>query len=49
MSSNVLELTPPLILTAEEADRGAAREVQALGEAAAGKVPDAKLADLQGW
>ena len=49
MNSNVLELTPPLILSAEEAERGAAIVVQAVEDAAAGKVPDAKLADFQGW
>jgi 4-aminobutyrate aminotransferase len=49
MNSNVLELTPPLILSSEEAERGAAIVVQAIEDAAAGKVPDAKLADFQGW
>ena len=49
MNSNVLELTPPLILSAEEAERAAAIVVQAIEDAAAGKVPDAKLADFQGW
>ena len=49
MNSNVLELTPPLVLSAEEAERGAAIVVQAIEDAAAGKVPDAKLADFQGW
>ena len=49
MNSNVLEMTPPLVLSAEEAQRGAAIVVQAIEDAAAGKVPDAKLADFQGW
>jgi 4-aminobutyrate aminotransferase len=49
MNSNVLELTPPLILSAEEAERGAAIVAQAIEDAAAGRVPDAKLADFQGW
>jgi 4-aminobutyrate aminotransferase len=49
MSSNVLELTPPLILSAKEAERGAAIVVQAVEDAAAGKVPDGKLDGFQGW
>jgi 4-aminobutyrate aminotransferase len=49
MSSNVLELTPPLVLSEQEAERGAAIVVQAIEDAAAGKVPDTRLADFQGW
>jgi hypothetical protein len=45
---SAVELTPPLILSAEEAERGAI-VVQAFEDAAAGKVPDAKLADFHGW
>jgi 4-aminobutyrate aminotransferase len=49
LSSNVLELTPPLILSAEEAERGAAIVVRAVEDAAAGKVQDGKLDGFQGW
>ena len=49
MNSNVLELTPPLILSVEEAERAAGIVAQAVEDAAAGKVAEAKLADFQGW
>lgn len=47
--SNVLELTPPLTLTAEEA--GTALDIleTALAEVEAGRVSDAEIADYAGW
>lgn len=47
--SNVIELTPPLILTEAEAARGAALLVEAIGDAFAGRVDDAAIAAFQGW
>ena len=49
MSSNVLELTPPLTLTPSEAADGLAILDQVLGEVAAGAVADADLAAYAGW
>jgi 4-aminobutyrate aminotransferase len=47
--SNVLEFTPPLTLTAEEARRGVAILDQALADVAAGRVDESLLADFSGW
>jgi 4-aminobutyrate aminotransferase len=49
MSSNVLELTPPLTLTESEAADGLAILDQVLGEVAAGAVSDADIAAYAGW
>jgi 4-aminobutyrate aminotransferase len=49
MSSNVLELTPPLTLTETEAADGLAILDQVLGEVAAGAVIDADIAAYAGW
>ena len=49
MSSNVLELTPPLILSEEEAQEGCAIIGQAIRDARDGKVDEAKLAEFAGW
>jgi 4-aminobutyrate aminotransferase len=49
MSSNVLELTPPLTLTEAEAADGLAILDQVLGEVAAGAVIDADIAAYAGW
>jgi 4-aminobutyrate aminotransferase len=49
MNSNVLELTPPLTLTADEAREGAAILLQAVRDAVAGKVNPERLADFAGW
>ena len=47
--SNVIELTPPLILNKADADLGAARLGQAIADACAGRVDDAAIAAFQGW
>lgn len=49
MNSNVLELTPPLTLTVDEAGQGAAILLQALRDAVDGKVAAEKLAAFTGW
>lgn len=49
MDSNVLEITPPLCLTAAEADEGVAILDRALEDVEAGRVPDAALAAYAGW
>ncbi|MBB4302551.1 4-aminobutyrate aminotransferase [Rhodobium orientis] len=49
MNSNVLELTPPLTLSAAEADEAVAIISQAISDAAAGRVDDAKLKGFEGW
>ena len=47
--SNVIELTPPLILNKAEAGLGASLLVQAIADACAGRVDDAAIAAFQGW
>ena len=49
MFSNVLEITPPLILTQAEADEGVAILDQALSDVEAGKVSDEVVAPYAGW
>lgn len=49
MSSNVLELTPPLTLSPDEAKLGAALIVQSIEDALAGKVSDAAVSRFSGW
>ncbi|TDQ60495.1 4-aminobutyrate aminotransferase [Maritalea mobilis] len=49
MNSNVLELTPPLILSEDEARAGARIVAQAISEAAAGKVNDDEVTEFAGW
>jgi 4-aminobutyrate aminotransferase len=49
VSSNVLEFTPPLTLSAAEAAEGAAILDRALADVAAGKVDPAKLEAFAGW
>jgi len=49
VNSNVLELTPPLILTKAEADEAVAILDQALGDVEAGKFDMAKLDAFSGW
>lgn len=49
LHSNVVEITPPLILTKEQADRGLDLLERALSDVEAGKVPDEKIAAYTGW
>ncbi|WP_424984206.1 aspartate aminotransferase family protein [Maritalea sp. S77] len=49
MNSNVLELTPPLILTEAEAKTGAQILAQSIQDAAAGLVSDEDVAEFAGW
>lgn len=49
MSSNVLELTPPLTLSKEQAADAVSLVGQAIADAATGKVPASKLAGFEGW
>jgi len=47
--SNVMEITPPLIMTEAEVDEGIAILDQAIGEVEAGEVSDAVLGEYAGW
>ncbi|HEU0164537.1 MAG TPA: aminotransferase class III-fold pyridoxal phosphate-dependent enzyme, partial [Thermomicrobiales bacterium] len=47
--SNVLELTPPLIITRDEIDSGVAILGQAIADARAGRVDPEKVAAYAGW
>ena len=49
VESNVLELTPPLTLTEEEARQGVAILDRALGEVSQGLVDDKVLDGFSGW
>lgn len=49
IQSNVLELTPPLTLTKEEAEEGLAILDRALAEVAEGRVDDEKIKEFAGW
>jgi 4-aminobutyrate aminotransferase len=49
MKSNVLELTPPLTLTEQEAAEGLAILDQAIDDVTADRVPDAAIAAYAGW
>lgn len=49
MDTNVLELTPPLIITEEEIDRGVEIIDQAICDALAGRVSDDDVAGFAGW
>lgn len=48
-TGNVLELTPPLTIGAQEVDLALAILEEALEDVAAGRFDDAKLAGYQGW
>jgi 4-aminobutyrate aminotransferase len=47
--SNVMEITPPLIMTDAEVDEGVAILDQAIGEVEAGEVSDEALGEYAGW
>lgn len=47
--SNVIEITPPLIITEKEADKGLDIFERALKEVVAGEVPDEKIKEYRGW
>ena len=47
--SNVLEFTPPLIITEEDVDQAVNILEQALCDALEGKITEEKLADYAGW
>jgi len=49
MASNVLEITPPLVLTEAEADAGVALLDRALADVEAGRVSDEAIARYRGW
>lgn len=48
LHSNVIEITPPLTLTKEQADRGLDLLNRALSDVEAGKIPDEKIAAYAG-
>lgn len=47
--SNVLEFTPPLVITQKQAETGVQIIDQAIGDALEGKVSDEKIAPYAGW
>ena len=47
--SNVIEITPPLTLTARQAEAAVELVEEAVGDVAAGRFDDAKLAAYPGW
>jgi 4-aminobutyrate aminotransferase len=49
VGDNVLEITPPLVLTESEADRAAQILGDAIADAAAGKVDEEEVARYAGW
>jgi 4-aminobutyrate aminotransferase len=49
VGGNVLEITPPLVLTEAEADRAAEILGDAITDGAAGKVDDGEVARYAGW
>ena len=49
MESNVLELTPPLILNEHESKLGLEILDQAISDVANGLVPDSAIEDYKGW
>ena len=49
LAGNVVELVPPLTITADEIDEGLAIIERALADVEAGRFDDAKLAPFAGW
>lgn len=49
LNSNVLEITPPLVLTLDQAEMGIQILEKSLSEVEAGKVPDSDVAPFAGW
>jgi 4-aminobutyrate aminotransferase len=49
MFSNVIEITPPLVLTRTDVDEGVTILSQAIADVEAGKVGDEKIARYAGW
>ena len=48
-SGNVLEITPPLVLTMDEIDEGTSILNQAFNDYIDGKIDQAKVAEFSGW
>jgi 4-aminobutyrate aminotransferase len=49
VGGNVLEVTPPLVITDAEVDRAVALLAQGIEDAASGAVSDAHIAPYAGW
>ena len=49
MNSNVLELTPPLVLSEDEARTGARILAQAIRDVMSGQISDEDVAAFAGW
>jgi 4-aminobutyrate aminotransferase len=49
VGGNVIELTPPLVITETEVDQAVTLIVQAVTDAVAGLVPAAEVAAFAGW
>ena len=49
VGGNVLEVTPPLVITDDEVDRAVELLAQGIEDAAAGQVSDAQVAPYAGW
>ena len=49
LNSNVIEITPPLILTMDQAEHGLQIFEQTLSDIETGKVPDSAVAPFAGW
>lgn len=49
VGGNVLEITPPLVLTETQALHGAEILGAAIGDAVAGKIDDEEVAKYAGW
>lgn len=49
LNSNVIEITPPLVLTIDQAERGLRIFEQSLSDVEAGKVSDSDVAPFAGW